>query len=145
MPHVTTLVINFHSFLFIIKYHQCIHYILSCLTPPPLLPPDAGCLPPFLRLLSSSSAEVREQAVWAVGNIMGDSGGLRDSVVEEGAIPRLYDLVPGNSQVRKHSVTAIKLSNFSLFNWRKPLGYQTSSIYTYKVGTFYLVFVKYHW
>lgn len=56
-------------------------------------------MPAFLRLLSSSSATVREQAVWAIGNIMGDCAELRDRVVEEGAIPRLYDLIPGDSKV----------------------------------------------
>ncbi|KAF2351247.1 Armadillo [Trinorchestia longiramus] len=53
---------------------------------------DADFVPIFLRLLSSNSSKVREQAVWVVGNILGDSPELRDRVVEEQAIPRLYDL-----------------------------------------------------
>ena len=33
---------------------------------------DCGAIPVFVRILSSPSEEVREQAVWALGNIAGD-------------------------------------------------------------------------
>ena len=32
---------------------------------------------------------------------MGDSAQLRDRVLQEGAIPRLYDLIPGDSKVKR--------------------------------------------
>ena len=33
---------------------------------------DCGAIPIFVRILASPSEEVREQAVWALGNIAGD-------------------------------------------------------------------------
>ncbi|KAH9259184.1 hypothetical protein BASA81_002804 [Batrachochytrium salamandrivorans] len=49
----------------------------------------AGALGPLVRLLDSSSIEIREQAVWAIGNIAGDSPELRDSVIDRDVVPIL--------------------------------------------------------
>ncbi|KAF0698767.1 Aste57867_10625 [Aphanomyces stellatus] len=52
-----------------------------------------GAVPLFVRLLMSPNDEVREQAVWALGNISGDSPNCRDLVLEAGAIlPLLHQL-----------------------------------------------------
>jgi importin subunit alpha-1 len=41
---------------------------------------DSGAVPIFVSLLRSPSDDVREQAVWALGNIAGDSPKCRDMV-----------------------------------------------------------------
>ena len=42
---------------------------------------DAGAVPIFCGLLRSPSGDVREQAIWALGNIAGDSPECRDLVL----------------------------------------------------------------
>lgn len=44
---------------------------------------EKGAVPIFVRLLMSPSDDVREQAVWALGNIAGDSPECRDGVLSQ--------------------------------------------------------------
>jgi HEAT repeat protein len=55
---------------------------------------DAGAIAIFKELLSSPNDDVREQAVWALGNIAGDSPRCRDQVLHHGVMePLLLNLI----------------------------------------------------
>jgi len=54
---------------------------------------QAGAVPCFLRLLNSAQQNVCEQAVWALGNIIGDASHLRDLCIEMGVLPPLLNFI----------------------------------------------------
>ncbi|KAH9754158.1 Importin subunit alpha-2 [Citrus sinensis] len=68
---------------------------------------DDGAVPIFVKLLASPSEDVREQAVWAMGNIGGDSLGCRNLVLREEA------LIPVLEQLKDHT----KLSMLRTATW----------------------------
>ncbi|KAL6564141.1 hypothetical protein OROMI_015591 [Orobanche minor] len=73
---------------------------------------DHGAVPIFVRLLSSPKEDVREQAVWALGNVTGDSPKCRDLVLGYGALMpllALFDFQVKLSMLRNATWT---LSNF---------------------------------
>lgn len=53
----------------------------------------AGAVPLFLRLLGSPAPNVCEQAVWALGNIIGDGPSLRDYVIKLGVVKPLLSFI----------------------------------------------------
>ena len=44
---------------------------------------EAGAVPIFVALASSTSEELQEQAIWAIGNIAGDSVECRDYIIDQ--------------------------------------------------------------
>lgn len=54
---------------------------------------EHGAVQPLIDLLSSPESDVREQAVWALGNIAGDSPVFRDHVLSRGIVPPLLKLL----------------------------------------------------
>jgi len=54
---------------------------------------EANAVPLFLRLLGSPHTNVCEQAVWALGNIVGDGPTLRDYVVTLGVVQPLLSFI----------------------------------------------------
>ncbi|KIO19962.1 hypothetical protein M407DRAFT_82079, partial [Tulasnella calospora MUT 4182] len=72
---------------------------------------DAGAIPRLIILSASPNADVADNAVWALGNVLGDSSRLRDRVEEEGGVATLAKLVdrrePGVEKVQRTAVWAI--------------------------------------
>ncbi|XP_059654400.1 importin subunit alpha-1a-like [Cornus florida] len=58
---------------------------------------DHGAIPLFVKLLGSPRDEIREQVVWALGNVAGDSPMCRDLVLGHGA------LLPLLAQINEHA------------------------------------------
>ncbi|CAF5039891.1 unnamed protein product, partial [Rotaria magnacalcarata] len=54
---------------------------------------NANALPYLLRLLKSTDSNVCEQAVWAIGNLIGDGSRLRDYAIELGVIPPIVEFL----------------------------------------------------
>lgn len=60
---------------------------------------DAGTIPLFIRMLGSSNTDVKEQAVWALGNIAGDSPPLRDMCLRNGVMEALINVFRTSDKV----------------------------------------------
>ena len=73
---------------------------------------NANAVPEFIRLLSSPVLDVREQAVWALGNIAGDSPVCRDYVLQQGALRPLLALLSENHKLSMQRNATWTLSNF---------------------------------
>ena len=70
-----------------------------------------GAVPVFVRLLSSPNDDVREQAVWALGNIVGDSP-CQDIVLDADAMEPLLVQLRTNSKMSMLRNATWTLSNF---------------------------------
>ncbi|KAI3732525.1 hypothetical protein L1987_63730 [Smallanthus sonchifolius] len=73
---------------------------------------DHGAVPIFVKLLVSPSDDVREQAVWALGNVAGDSPRCRDLVLGQGA------LMPLLAQLNEHAkLSMLRNATWTLSNF----------------------------
>jgi importin subunit alpha-1 len=66
----------------------------------------------FIELLSSPVLDVREQAVWALGNIAGDSPKCRDYVLQQGALKPLLSLLN-----EPHKMSMLRNATWTLSNF----------------------------
>ena len=78
---------------------------------------ETDAIPIFVRLLTSPNDDVREQAVWALGNIAGDSALHRNQVLEAGAMQPLLQQV-----TEKKRLSMVRNATWTLSNLcrRKP-------------------------
>jgi len=72
---------------------------------------QSGAVPSLIKLLSSSSADVREQAAWCLGNIAGDCPDLRDLVLDNGALDPILQNVQAPATISLLRNTVWSLSN----------------------------------
>ena len=73
---------------------------------------EVGAVPIFVRLLLSPNDDVREQAVWALGNIAGDSPPCRDLVLHAQAMEPLLQQLHQGSKLSMLRNATWTLSNF---------------------------------
>ncbi len=72
---------------------------------------DHGAVRIFVQLLRSPNPDVAEQAVWALGNIAGDSPACRDLVLKESALIPLLNLCRVDTKLSMLRNTTWTLSN----------------------------------
>ncbi|KAG6529552.1 hypothetical protein ZIOFF_011760 [Zingiber officinale] len=73
---------------------------------------DSGAVQIFVKLLSSLSEDVREQAVWALGNVAGDSPKYRDFVLANGGLFPLLQQLNERAKLSMLRNATWTLSNF---------------------------------
>jgi hypothetical protein len=73
---------------------------------------DNQAVPVLVTLLMSPNEEVREQAVWALGNIAGDSPLCRDMVLSAGALHPLLNILAESKKITMVRNATWTLSNF---------------------------------
>eukprot|EP00494_Astrolonche_serrata_P030783 UN31051 len=59
---------------------------------------DAGGVETFVKILASEDGDIKEQAVWALGNIAGDCADLRDRVLRADALTYLLQIFKDHQQ-----------------------------------------------
>ena len=72
---------------------------------------DNNAVPAFIQLLVSTSEDIREQAVWALGNIAGDSSRCRDLVLNFGIVGPIMAQINEKSRPSMLRTVAWALSN----------------------------------
>lgn len=73
---------------------------------------ECGAIPYLVQQLMSSSADVREQCAWCLGNVAGEGASFRDIILQEGGLaPLLQNIqMPANLSLLRNCVWS--LSNF---------------------------------
>merc|ERR1719426_205068 len=98
---------------------------------------EQGALPIFVQLLQSPNDDVKEQAVWALGNIAGDSPNFRDLVLQSGGLNPIMTVLRESEKTSMMRNATWTLSNLCRgkppppFEWVSPaLGTLANLIYS---------------
>lgn len=87
---------------------------------------EQGALPIFVQLLQSPNEDVREQAIWALGNIAGDSPNFRDLVLQSGGLNPIMTVLRDSDKTSMMRNATWTLSNLCRgkppppFEWVSP-------------------------
>merc|ERR1712151_1431898 len=87
---------------------------------------ENGALPIFVELLRSPNDDVREQAVWALGNIAGDPPNFRDLVLQSGGLSPVMNVLRESEKTSMMRNATWTLSNLCRgkppppFEWVSP-------------------------
>merc|ERR1719399_798371 len=98
---------------------------------------EHGALPIFVELLQSPNDDVREQAIWALGNIAGDSPNFRDLVLQSRGLQPIMAVLKDSEKTSMMRNATWTLSNLCRgkppppFEWVSPaLGTLANLIYS---------------
>jgi len=91
---------------------------------------DNGALPIFVELLRSPNDDVREQAVWALGNIAGDSPNFRDLVLQSGGLHPIMQVLSASEKTSMMRNATWALSNLCRGKPPPPLEWVSPALST---------------
>lgn len=77
---------------------------------------DSGCIPALIRLIASDNDDVAEQSCWALGNVCGDSVVHRDTIIREGAIPAIVDMLQGARGITGGRIAKLRVATWVISN-----------------------------
>merc|ERR1740122_346329 len=92
---------------------------------------EHGALPLFVELLMSPDEDVREQAVWALGNIAGDCPNFRDLVLQSGGLNPIMKVVAETGRPSLMRNATWTLSNLCRGKPPPPLEWVTPALPTF--------------
>lgn len=91
---------------------------------------EQGALPIFVELLLSPNDDVREQAVWALGNIAGDSPNFRDLVLQSGGLNPICNVLRTTDKTSMLRNATWALSNLCRGKPAPPLEWVAEALQT---------------